>query len=383
MPELDTLRGFAVSLVVCYHAFGFGYGLSGLSGIPKFLVSLTMAGWTGVNLFFVLSGFLITGILLDTKERPDYYRRFYIRRALRILPLYYAVLLLLLVLTRLHWVPRNARWSFLALSAIYLANVTELFHVPMQYGVLWSLGVEEHFYLVWPTILRPLSRRNLMICAVAVAGACLGLRSFYFLHGYIIGGYIWLRADGLAIGALLACVIRSPVNARNAVRNLSGLAITASLLLLAAGAPFGILHAAHFLGQTLRETCLDFFCMGVIGLTLLVGTSSWKIAVNRSVFQFLGKISYGVYLMHMLVFEVVAGFTHRWWPRFDAAPGRFGAITLQFCVAGTLTIVLAWFSRKFFEEFFLKMKDRRVDERWVQLAEISETKAEHFLTAVS
>ena len=141
MPELDTLRGIAVSLVVLFHAFAFTYGLRELSGLPKFFVELTMGGWVGVNLFFVLSGFLITGILLDTKNRKDFYRRFYSRRALRILPLYYAVLALLFVLVRAGLVARHASWSFLGLSAIYLSNVTPFFGVPMQYAVLWSLSV--------------------------------------------------------------------------------------------------------------------------------------------------------------------------------------------------------------------------------------------------
>jgi peptidoglycan/LPS O-acetylase OafA/YrhL len=173
MPELDTLRGIAVSLVVCFHSFGFLYGINGLSGIPKVLVALTLPVWVGVNLFFVLSGFLITGILLDTKSRADYYRQFYVRRALRILPLYYAVLLLLLVLARSGLVERHVSWSFLALSSVYLANVTTLFGVPMQYGVLWSLAVEEHFYLLWPAVVCRLSGRNVIVCASVIAALCL------------------------------------------------------------------------------------------------------------------------------------------------------------------------------------------------------------------
>src|SRR5260370_38913295 len=80
MPELDTIRGIAVLLVLFFHGFGFRYGLQGLSGFPKLIVAATLPGWTGVNLFFVLSGFLITGILLDSKSRAEYYRTFYIRR---------------------------------------------------------------------------------------------------------------------------------------------------------------------------------------------------------------------------------------------------------------------------------------------------------------
>jgi peptidoglycan/LPS O-acetylase OafA/YrhL len=132
MPELDTIRGIAVLLVLFFHGFGFRYGLEGLSGLPKLFVAATLPGWIGVNLFFVLSGFLIAGILLDAKSKPNYYKNFYIRRALRILPLYYAVLLLLAVLTRSGWINRQASWAFLAFSFFYLSNVTALFGVPMQ-----------------------------------------------------------------------------------------------------------------------------------------------------------------------------------------------------------------------------------------------------------
>jgi len=168
MPELDTIRGIAVLLVLFFHGFGFRYGVQGLSGFPKLFVAATLPGWMGVNLFFVLSGFLITGILLDTKPKAGYYRSFYTRRALRILPLYYGVLLLLAVLTRTGWVNRQASWAFLALSFFYLSNVTGLFGVPMQYGVLWSLAVEEHFYLLWPAAVRSLSA---LATAVPPAGS--------------------------------------------------------------------------------------------------------------------------------------------------------------------------------------------------------------------
>jgi peptidoglycan/LPS O-acetylase OafA/YrhL len=97
MPELDSLRGVAILLVLFFHGFGFKFGPGKLPRFAHLLVVATMPGWIGVNLFFVLSGFLITGILLDSKPHPQYYSRFYIRRALRILPAYYALLLLLAI----------------------------------------------------------------------------------------------------------------------------------------------------------------------------------------------------------------------------------------------------------------------------------------------
>jgi peptidoglycan/LPS O-acetylase OafA/YrhL len=357
MPELDTLRGIAVSLVLCFHSFGFLYGVRGLSGIPKLLVAMTLPGWVGVNLFFVLSGFLITGILLDTKTREDYYRRFYFRRALRILPLYYAVLVLLLVLARTGLVERRVSLSFLALSSVYLANVTSLMGVPMQYGVLWSLAVEEHFYLLWPGLVRSLSRRNVIVGAGAVAALCLLLRVLYRVFGYTTGGYTWLAADGLAMGAILAAMARSPYRSRERVRQLSAGAFAASLAIFAAGAPFGIFFAGHFLGLTFRETALDLLCTSAVGLTLLIGTSKWKTLVNRPVLQFLGKISYGVYLTHMLVFEVVVHFLGRLWPSLPPAEAHFAVMWLRFCISASVTLGLMSLSRRYFEEPFLALKE--------------------------
>src|SRR5579863_10747052 len=91
MPELDSVRGLAILTVLFYHGFASRQSAAAFSGFPKFFVRLVSPGWAGVNLFFALSGFLITGILLDSKYRPQYYRRFYLRRALRILPAYYGL----------------------------------------------------------------------------------------------------------------------------------------------------------------------------------------------------------------------------------------------------------------------------------------------------
>jgi peptidoglycan/LPS O-acetylase OafA/YrhL len=272
MPELDTIRGTTVLLVLFFHGFGFRYGLHGLSGLPKLFVAATLPGWVGVNLFFVLSGFLITGILLDSKPAAHYYRRFYTRRALRILPLYYAVLLFLAVLTRTRLVSRHASWAFLGLSFLYLSNVTELFGVPMQYGVLWSLAVEEHFYLLWPAAVRALSRRRVAIDHLhsmpKFASALLLSR--------LQRGYTWLIADGLALGAVLAAVARGPLGTRSRMWGVTFAAFAVSLTMFAVGYPFGIFLASRFLGITLRETALNLFFAGTVASTLLAGTSQWR-----------------------------------------------------------------------------------------------------------
>jgi peptidoglycan/LPS O-acetylase OafA/YrhL len=118
-------------------------------------------GSLGVNLFFVLSGFLITGILLESRSRPDYYRRFYARRALRILAAYYSLLILLGIL-------HQASAGFLGLSFIYLSNVTNMFGVSMDYHPLWSLAVEEHYYIVCPSVVENLRPRLLAQFSLAI-----------------------------------------------------------------------------------------------------------------------------------------------------------------------------------------------------------------------
>jgi len=364
MPELDTIRGIAVLLVLFFHGFGFRYGLQGLSGVPRLLVAATLPGWIGVNLFFVLSGFLITGILLDTKSRSDYYRRFYVRRALRILPLYYAVLLLLAVVTRSGLVNRQASWAFLGLSFFYLSNVTGLFGIPMQYGVLWSLAVEEHFYLLWPGAVRSLSRRRVAVVAATICILCPSLRALYYFLGFSAGtGYTWLVADGLAMGAMLAALVRGPLGTRSHMWRVTMILFSASLMMFAGGYPFGIFRASRFLGMTLRETAIDLLFAGTVALVLLIGTSRWEAVVNRPVLQFFGEISYGVYLIHMLVFDLEAHFLATWFPVRSPVDGRFPVMVLFFCIAAGFTVAVAYLSRRYFEEPFLRLKRRSESHR--------------------
>src|SRR5258708_213748 len=356
MPELDTLRGVAVLLVLFFHGFGFEFTTHGLSGMAKLFVAATLPGWVGVNLFFVLSGFLITGILLDSNWRADYFRRFYYRRALRILPIYYAVLVVLAVLPRLGLVDRKASWGFLALCCIYLANFTVFFGVPMQYGVLWTLAIEEHFYLLWPALVRMLSRRKVVAAAIAIFFLCPMLRWVYVRLGWEMAAYTWLYADGLALGAVLAALIRGPWGSRTGTWRMTVLLGSVSLVLFAGGFHYGIFLASRSAGLVLRHTALNLFFGALISLALLVGTSHWKILVNRPLLQFFGSISYGVYLIHMLVFDLVDHATKALRPALAATSGHFGLISLRFCLAAGTTVGIAYWSRWNFEEFFLKLK---------------------------
>jgi len=362
MPELDSLRGVAILLVLFFHGFGFQFSTAPLPRLAHVFVVATAPGWIGVNLFFVLSGFLITGILIDSRDKPRYYRTFYVRRALRILPAYYALLLVLLVLPRTGWLDhRQISWQFIGLSCIYLSNVTNFFGVAMQYAALWSLAVEEHFYLVWPMVVRSLSRKAVAFCALSIVLICPVLRAISYESGYEYGaGYTWLVADGLAAGSLLGLLSRDWLSDRRRMKQASIACLAAAVALLTFGAPFGILLARTLVGGVFRPVALNLFFAGTLGSALLIGTSSLKWIVHRPVLQFFGRISYGLYLIHMLAFDFTDHLLRLYLHDPSAAlRGSFALICLRFVIAGTGATVMAALSREYFEEWFLRLKDRR------------------------
>jgi peptidoglycan/LPS O-acetylase OafA/YrhL len=133
---------------------------------------------------------------------------------------------------------------------------------------------------------------------------------------------------------------------------------TATLLMFGAGYPIGIFRAGSFLRTTLMVTALNFFFAGSVALALLVGTSRWKALVNRPVLQFFGEISYGVYLIHMLVFDLEDYVMGRFFPSLSAPRGHFGVMVLLFVIAAGVAVAIAYVSRWYFEEPFLRLKRR-------------------------
>ena len=352
MPELDSIRGIAILGVVFYHGFFWGFsGSLHFSSAWQAILRLTQPGLFGVNLFFVLSGFLISGILLDSRDDPGYYYRFYVRRALRILPVYYA---LLIVLLAMGWIGLG----YFGLCLIYLSNITNLFGVPLSYGPLWSLAVEEHYYIFWPLIVRTLNRRTLAWFALGLCALIPILRAASFQLGYRSGlqSYTWFAADGLASGSLLAILVRSKITRRQ-----SGWVCAACFgasLLAVLAAPLGILTTNRILGAALKETLMNTFFSGMLLLFLLLGTSSWKGLVDLGWLRFFGYISYGLYLFHLMVFALYDLWTRRLWPAVVPKDNRFDLVALRFVVAGAAAVVVSYVSRRYFEERFLALKGR-------------------------
>jgi peptidoglycan/LPS O-acetylase OafA/YrhL len=345
MPELDSARGLAILLVLLYH--GIAPPVSGeLSRSGRVLLEISRQGWVGVDLFFVLSGFLITGILIDSRNRQDYYRRFYVRRALRILPAFYASLVVLLIGG---WIS----WRFSLLSVLFLANSTPLVGIPMQYGPLWSLAVEEHFYMLWPAIVRKLAFRGLVLMLATLVAATPMLRAIDFLRtgepANWVRLYTWFNLDGLALGALLAIRMRIPSFGRVQLGRVA-------MPLLIVGVAIFVLVLGHpFADATLSTTASNIASAGLLSSMLLAGTSRWVALVDRPFLKFLGFISYGLYLAHVLAFRFTDMVLSRPFAVLASTGKPTVAMLVRFAVGSALAIGVAYLSRRSLEERFLRL----------------------------
>src|SRR5260221_2149669 len=236
LPTLDGLRAIAILLVVPHNlnlmvTFG---------GVAHLFLAVLYRGWIGVQLFFVLSGFLITGILLDARDAPDYYRSFFVRRALRIFPLYYATLLVLLMLLPALGLVSFERDPMVELSCwAYFSNWYGPFHpLPQPLSHFWSLAIEEQFYLLWPFAIHRRSAGWVLRLCLAIAAASLLVRVVMLLAGLptqAIYTFLVTRIDALAPGGAAAAAFRVP-SVTSWVLSRGRFLLGASFLSLAAGA---------------------------------------------------------------------------------------------------------------------------------------------------
>lgn len=356
MPGLDVARGIAILMVLLDH--GFAADQAPYQAHPTRILlgleSIFRLGHMGVHLFFILSGLLITGILLDSRTQPDYFRNFYARRALRILPAY---LLMLAVLIATHSI--TAR--YIALCLLFLCNMPHLLGIPSEYPALWSLSVEEQFYLFWPFIVRKLSLRNLsLLCITLVALTPVLLFTLLYCPAILqdIRFKIWAVTDFFAAGALLAIAARLPHPRLDLHRVVTLLILTSALLFTLQyllPEPTGLLlinlnHATH----------LEPWLFGFTGFVLfaLLHPAIANPIVCRP-FIFLAKISYGLYLCHPYLFNLI---NRHWQLHTQSDTGIALLLLLRFLVEVSIAIAIATFSRYTIEEFFLRLKPKHPGE---------------------
>jgi peptidoglycan/LPS O-acetylase OafA/YrhL len=298
IPQLDALRGIAVLLVLLHNTDKY-------PSLHLHLVSDN--GWMGVDLFFVLSGFLITGILLDTKQSEGYFKNFYARRCLRIWPLYYSVLFFMFVVVPI--LRPEAHTIFEARSSPWWAYPVFLqnFLVPIPtmaagaLGVTWSLAVEEQFYLVWPLVVRFCTQAQLRRIAIAVICFSPVLRFCLSLHQINIYSNTFCRLDGLMAGALLALVIRS---ASFVPSNL----LTRAWVTLLVSAPLALVIEVAFHARWIVFSLTALTSVSFIYVSLF-STQRWLHAFLTNRFLvFTGTISYGIYLLEKIPLDAAKTF---------------------------------------------------------------------------
>ena len=371
MPVLDGLRALAIIAVLFCHV-NWAHGGPFTWGRVNQLVAMVFGwGWVGVDLFFVLSGFLITGILFDAKGGAGYFRNFYARRILRIMPLYYGFLMVVLVilpplLSAVLRLPEISHGDELSL-VFYLSNFRMAF-TGANFGLFsrfWSLAIEEHFYLLWPIAVWSLDRRNLMRLCVAGAAASFGMRvAISYTTGDLEAAFLLTpcRLDGLLAGGWLALARRDRADWARVQR------WVVPVLLGSGGFLFGVAAGQrHFIPETdgnplaavsgavvttLGIAALAIFFSALIAFALDAAEGAWlRRALENKSLVAIGKYSYGMYVFHGLI--LVAR------PLLLPLPsGMPPSVTKSIVLVWLLAVsfATAWLSYHVYEKHFLRMK---------------------------
>jgi peptidoglycan/LPS O-acetylase OafA/YrhL len=364
IPALDGLRGIAIILVLLHH-FTF---YRPTAGIDARIGDVVFFLWIGVDLFFVLSGFLITGILLDTRDSKRYFTTFYARRTLRIFPLYYLVLFLAFVVLpqfpafNLVLVGNDAsppQWPYW----FYVTNfsIAEGGWVHGWVDVAWSLAIEEQFYLVWPLLIWFCPPRVVaLLCAVIIVAEPVARVYARAAEMPALSIYVlpWFRLDGFAVGALVAFAQR---------RGLLPLLDRWAPSVFIAGVG-GIIACTILGGHTwwwnrpMQQ--YGYSLIAVAGAAMLVSAvnrpadSLWPRMLSAGWLRAFGKYSYGLYLIHPPVMRAVREYVFNPEEYFMLGIASWNAQVLYYGAATAPSFALAWLSWRLFEAPILRLKAR-------------------------
>jgi len=375
IPALDGLRGLAIILVLVEHIT---YALLPANPVDEFVRALGRTGWSGVDLFFVLSGFLITGILYDTKGSANYFRNFFLRRSLRIFPLYYGVLVAAFVgapllasagvgaleeLVRSEdyvTLQKNQTWYWSYLTNVLIAQ-EGWGATPLHTSHFWSLAVEEQFYLVWPAVVFLLSHQSLKRTCYALILASAAFRVVVIAAGVNEEAAYTLtpaRLDALSFGAVVALTAREPGGWERLVRRAAPTLAMIGALLVAVFLWRDGLQRRDDLMQTVGYTLLAYFFAALLIRTIAAPPgSAVERTFTRPALRMFGRYSYGLYVYHFPIIYVVNGVYSP-----TAMPEVFGsrlpAYVLYAGVVTALSLAASWVSWAAYEKHFLKLKFR-------------------------
>jgi peptidoglycan/LPS O-acetylase OafA/YrhL len=362
LPSLDGLRGIAIALVFVHTTNVVEVSNSIFGSILPKMASI---GWVGVQLFFVLSGFLITRYLLAHQGTPHYFKNFYGRRVLRIFPLYYATLIFFFVV--LPWAglaPQGIRddqsrqiWFWL-----FLSNWTEFIGFGgLSLPHLWSIAVEEQFYLLWPLVVWRTPPKRLIHICIAIALASLFSRFLMAINGandMVVYTSTNARVDALVLGAASAALFTLPGMTEKLVK-LRWVIFVASLIVTLAGAAithnFGHLS---FIGETFSYGFLA--CTFTLVLVWAIASEaapqqSWMHrALSSAPLRILGKYSFGLYIFHVPL-HIYMGLKLLEYVGWRDHPNDLHAL-IYLLLIGMGTFTLTWLSFHLLEKRFLVMK---------------------------
>jgi len=339
--ELDGMRGCAAVSVLLLHVVNTVVPNPAAKVQPfswRILLHLADFGLFGVDVFFVLSGFLITSLLLADREKPHFFRNFYWKRVLRIQPVYLVHLIVI-------WFLVPGSLGYVVLALLFIVNFSENFHIAAN-GPAWTLSIEEQFYLLWPQIVRRLSIANIYRSSMALVVLSAGLRAGVMIAtGRTTLPSTWYKFDGLAMGALLACEWMTEgegqtPGVRRVLRVLHGrpcfvVALAYEIFACAGNlsnrrAAFVLLTTNYLVYRTIRYILYH------------PGARSFR-WLRSAPLLFLGSISYSMYMYHvffLVIFDRYIGFPVFSWSRFMARAAFTIASTLVVCVAS-----LHWIER--------------------------------------
>jgi peptidoglycan/LPS O-acetylase OafA/YrhL len=363
LPALDGVRGLAILLVIVHNASVF----PDTGGRAVWLASIAAESfWMGVDLFFVLSGFLITGILLDSRGDDRYFRTFFSRRVLRIFPLYYATLFVAFVVLA-RFMPSVAAdgryqiwlWTYLDNWAIPLGQGTAIF------PHFWSLAVEEQFYVLWPLVVWRLGPRRLVAACAALAVAALLSRVAFRLAGasyQLVYHWTICRMDGLVVGAAVAVLLRRPgfrawADARQPALAGAAVALFVAGALITRGYPRNTFRS-QTVGYTLATVVFGMLILIVV-LQDLRGRGWLRRMFGATPLRKIGAVSYGMYVFQTPIKRFAeTSLLPRWFPN----PAGIGLAWGLAYVVGVAAVsyATAFASYHVFEKRFLDLRARVV-----------------------
>ena len=362
-PALDGVRGIAILTVFLYDCLHVPSG-----GVLNFaLRKASVAGWTGVDLFFVLSGFLITGILIDSRGQPGYLSSFFARRSLRIFPLYFLALWATFIAVPVladFWSParpvalqvnelaRDQFWFWTYLQNWRFAYQGHWPHVNYL-SHFWSLAVEEQFYLVWPFVVGFVSTRTLAKVCWACIGLALALRVGLWMGGaHTIGLYVTTvtRMDSLCLGAVFAMGLRSPVWYPRLTRWAWPVMSLLAIVIVGVDAVWPLLKTEQVGSQTIGHTLLGLMFGCCVFSAAAVSPQHWFARVLSQRWLTLpGQFSYAMYVIHRPIYKLVLKLD------WSVLPESVQPLTI-FAATLLATLAASSLSWKFFEKPFLSLK---------------------------